>query len=532
MLDKNNADYSTEEMPELELVAETSLEEEALLPSPVKKQSVLQRVRRAVAGLPKKITDPTQRKAGGNILKFLAIMLILTLIARGTAGATLAAVDVANPGSAEIISAVTGSGTVAASGRYVEELPDNLTLREILVTPGQKVKEGDPLAHMDASEIDNRLAREEATLKGLEHELKVLNQAPIADNSNLVAAQRNLNRAQQALTDARNEANRQIAEAQAALDNANAALQQAMDAQAALPPTATPDEQAAAASAVQSAQQAVNEAATALEQAKSAGAKNILAAEQAVEDAQTSLDSAKTAQAQNQRDAQNQRQENAIKAEKLKLDIKEQKELIETLQKVQEADYHLLAAHNGTVVEASAEGSKTTGGAVVTIADTSGGFEAKVPVSKVDAQKLNPGDTAEVVVESGSMYGNPMVNATVIAIGEPGEDGQCTVTLRLPNSDWKQGQVVQARIVQNKQSYSMCVPVNALRNDTNGYFVLITETQKGILGSENVVVKVPVTLKAKDQNNAAIEGPLSPDSKVIVSSTRPLEEGDRVRVDT
>lgn len=516
-----------EEILELEL-----LDEEDVLPKAGAAKSRPTPLQWIKEHLPGKMQDPTQRKAGGNILKFLAVMLLLTLIARGTAGATLAAVTVARPGSADVISSVTGSGTVTASGQHVMELPDNLTIREMLVTPGQKVKEGDALAKMDAAEIETRLLREEATLKGLELELKTLLQKPIQDNSGVSSAQRSLTRAQQDLDAQRAAGNQLIAEAQAALDGANAALQQARDAEAALPPTATSDERAAAAAAVQQAQQAVNSAAAALEQTKTEVAAGLKAAERAVEDAQSALDSAKTQSAEAARNAANLAQENAIKAEKLRLDIDEQKKLVEKLQGVKDADNQLLATQSGIVMETAAEGTKTTGGAVVSLADTTGGFEVKVPVSKAQAQKLSPGDTAEVAQEGGNMYHNPVVIGTVVAVSQPDESGQCTVTIRLPEGEWKQGQNVQARIVQNRQTYSLCIPVGGLRSNSNGYFVLVVQSQNGVLGSENVVREVPVTLSAMDETNAAIEGPIGPNDQIVTGSTRPLEDGDRVRVET
>ena len=61
-----------------------------------------------------RFSDPAQRRAGGHLIQFLAGLLALTLIARGTSGATLAKVDVSGPSRGEIVEAVTGNATVSA----------------------------------------------------------------------------------------------------------------------------------------------------------------------------------------------------------------------------------------------------------------------------------------------------------------------------------------------------------------------------------------------------------------------------------
>ena len=50
-------------------------------------------------------------------------------------------------------------------------------------------------------------------------------------------------------------------------------------------------------------------------------------------------------------------------------------------------------------------------------------------------------------------------------------------------------------------------------------------------GTEQTVAQVPVTVKARDSERVAVEADgLLPEDRVVVSSSKPIDQGDRVRV--
>jgi len=77
-----------------------------------------------------------------NLLRFLAVILVLTLVARGTSAATLPKVSVSAPQAAEITETVSGTATVASSRETGVTAPEGLTVQEVLVSAGQKVEAG------------------------------------------------------------------------------------------------------------------------------------------------------------------------------------------------------------------------------------------------------------------------------------------------------------------------------------------------------------------------------------------------------
>ena len=92
------------------------------------------------------------------------------------------------------------------------------------------------------------------------------------------------------------------------------------------------------------------------------------------------------------------------------------------------------------------------------------------------------------------------------------------------------GGSVTFEFTRQSQVYQQVIPIEALREDNEGYYCLITEPKKTILGEELTARRINVTLLEKSSKTAAIEGPLTADSQLILSGNRLFEEGDRVRV--
>ena len=149
-----------------------------------------------LARLPR-FSDKRQSRAAGNIAKFLAALFALTMIARGTSGATLARVELSNPSRAEIIDAVTGSADVSVVDTIDISAPEGLTIAEMLAVVGQSVMTGDAVAIFDIDEIQERLTREIAKLDKLLFDLSNLERDVQVDASALETARRSLRRAQE-----------------------------------------------------------------------------------------------------------------------------------------------------------------------------------------------------------------------------------------------------------------------------------------------------------------------------------------------
>ena len=199
--------------------------------------------------------DPRQRQRLGWIVRFFALLLVLTLLARGTAGAAMASVTVHRPSSGNVTKSVRTTATVSFAGGTPFTVPAGLLVMAVPVQAGQTVKAGDTLAVFDAAEVDRAVNAKRAALQQARTQAAQQTAGDTADPYAAQLAQQQLERAYEethriyadgeesvsraqtkrdeaaaALEKARNAGYADDAEKQAAVENAAAALEAAEDA--------------------------------------------------------------------------------------------------------------------------------------------------------------------------------------------------------------------------------------------------------------------------------------------------------------
>lgn len=90
----------------------------------------------------------------------------------------------------------------------------------------------------------------------------------------------------------------------------------------------------------------------------------------------------------------------------------------------------------------------------------------------------------------------------------------------------------QAEITFSRNEYSNCLPTSAIRQDSEGSFILTVEQSQSVFGVTNLAVRTPVTVLeiGSDGQYAAIAESVS--GQVIVSSDRAVSPGSSVRIDS
>ena len=84
--------------------------------------------------------------------------------------------------------------------------------------------------------------------------------------------------------------------------------------------------------------------------------------------------------------------------------------------------------------------------------------------------------------------------------------------------------------VPSEKSYSLKIPLAALREDTGGNYCLVVEEESSPLGTVKRARRVDVSVLKKNGEEAAVDGVLEKTDRVIVSSEKYVEEGDQVRI--
>ena len=86
-------------------------------------------------------------------------------------------------------------------------------------------------------------------------------------------------------------------------------------------------------------------------------------------------------------------------------------------------------------------------------------------------------------------------------------------------------------IIKQEGERSICVPLSALHQRQDVKYVLVYEERQTILGSELVAVERIVDVTDSNGRFASVAGGfLSESEPVIVSATKPVEEGDTIRL--
>jgi len=479
-----------------------------------------------------KFSDDAQRRAFQNILRFFAVFIVLTLIARGTSSATLAVVSVTGVQRAEITDAVGGAANVVQRNLIDITVPSGLTVKEVFIAVGQYVKAGEAVAGFDVDLLRELLTRENAALDKQLLQLEKLVRVQTADSFSLTSAEAVYENAKADYDAVKASSAASVASAKKALTKAKEERDRALEHCKELEAESAPEAEIEAAYAVlHIAEGAVKEAEAALAAAEKKADADNKASETKLKDAETSLERARKSYEEALQQTSDANNQNRIEATTLRLDIEKQRAVVEALKALLDDEGILYTGIAGTVAKTLAAGQKTDSGIAGSLYGESDGFYAQMRLKSADAEKLAVGDVCEVTTGGGNLYYRPTVSGTISEIGEADDSGGVTVVISLPSGDWKNGQSVQAQVVRSKNTYNMCLPVSAIRSDQNGYYVLVVTQSKTVLGIENIVRYVPVTLLAADGSYAAVDGAIARDTLIITRTSKAVEVGDRVRVD-
>ncbi len=190
---------------------------------------------------------------------------------------------------------------------------------------------------------------------------------------------------------------------------------------------------------------------------------------------------------------------------------------------------------HGTITEvAIGRGQKTTGDERIAFSTENPIFQFELGESEVadvhigDAVTLMDGtfEVGDLVASDIEAAPVPDVEAGEGATAEPTYVVSCTGE----GEDASLGKM-QDFVIQRIDTHDVRIPIGALREDGNGkYHVLTLGEEQTVLGVQTVAKRVEVALISHDGIYAAVEGSLTMDDGVIISSNKPIADGDRVEV--
>lgn len=395
---------------------------------------------------------------------FVGILLLLTFFSNTINNFSLPRVSVEQPVSGALIKEASGEGIVQARKLMKEYADPGMLVKEVRVKPGDKVVKGQALIILDSAGLERQLETELIKYDQMELNLEKLSGS--GSKSSQDAFERDI----------------EIAE--------------------------------------RSAETAKEDLKTAEEfyHAGSVSGDEVRKAEMNLLLAERELDNAYRKQSDNARDIKS--QQDSLRLEEITIG-----ELRKKLAEVCTLASPVDGIVNGLNV---AEGDLTTGSVpAVTVADTSKGFEVRIPVDKDKAKYFKTGDEADISVKS--LDTKPFKGAvreiaeSVLYKGEKKD-----LVIDVDHEGIIGGENAEIYVGKKTGIYDVLVPNTAIGADENGKFVWTFIEKQGPLGSEFYVRKSTISTDDSDSSKTAVKRGLDSDEYIVVRYSKNISDGSRV----
>ena len=217
------------------------------------------------------------------------------------------------------------------------------------------------------------------------------------------------------------------------------------------------------------------------------------------------------------------------------LDLSDQ---LEAIEKQKEKVNELTASEGGTEITAPVSGTILTmayvagetiasGETVATIQVAGKGFSLSMSVTNEQAALLTVGDEAEVT----NSWWYTDVHARIQSIRpNPSAPSSGKVVTFEIEGDVTNGQSLSLTVGKRTSNYDNIVPTSAIREDNNGKFVYKIVSKSTPLGNRYTVERVDVTVLAEDDTQSAISGALEGYEYIVTTSSKPLTDGQQIRL--
>lgn len=524
-----------------------------------------------------------QTKAIKAFVAFLILMFLLTVLSRAADSLTIAKVTASSASGGVISHNIEVDGNITPNKDIAISTSANIKIASVEATEGKTVKKGDVLIQLDTDDLKKKLLQAQKDLQVAKATAsdKKANDAIEADNK-----AKNMARTYEDYNQTVSDANDTVAKAKADMNNAwndyndykqnNSASDGSDDTTVSDSLTKTVEEKQVAydkalenlthlkhpetsetsdtsadiRKEIEEAEAAVKEAENDLEEAKNAlsayneqqsnnnaasydeqlktlyddykakeeayndavkqRSSTIQSADRTLEDAKTP-DSVDTASALTEND-----------------DLEEKQLAVDELQKVMDVNGQITAPSDGLITKVNVTtGETTTEDTAIRISDQNAGYKFTASLDKTEAKYLAKDD--KVTLDLGN--GTTVDGLTVQSIDVSAEDKNTyEVTVSIPSKVKKLGSIATLKVDKASKKYDTCVPLNALHSDGDKYYVYVINEKDTILGTETAVDKVQVEILDKNNEQAAIEGSFSWDQKFVLTSSKSLRNGDRVRI--
>lgn len=331
-----------------------------------------------------------------------------------------------------------------------------------------------------------------------------------ASDEEILKARKALDRANEDLEEVREEQSLNVEEAKAALNSAEEDYG---------------DVSAGRRTAAEALKSSYESSVEAVEAQIKAGEKSVRNLEEALSQAELAVSNARARDAVTAAENQKEQTASGLDRQVKQLDITKAEEQLKALEALEAASGEVMAPVSGVVTELAVVPGKTvTGDELVAIGDGRLKFEGTVE------KKLGELITAGTKINLQYGESRRTYEAVVDSVDFLSEEEQAHFTASVQEDTGVLGATAAFSLNLTSRQYTQVIPIAGLRQESDGYYILVVKPQKTILGEELTAEKIPVELLEKSSTQAAVQGAFSNTDQLIVSSSRIIEAGDRVRI--
>ncbi len=464
----------------------------------------------------------------------LIIMFLCTVISRAADSLTVAKVTVETASAKKIEHMVEAEGTVEKNQELAVVTEENLLVKAVYVSEGEKVEENEVLAQVDLSQL-------EEVMQGIRNEIKTLQLQNTQAKKTVDNAQKSkeitqkrasedYNKAVQENTAAVQKAQKELQEAKEALSTYEESQKNTIDKSLGAEKSAedlqknaelSKDTQEAASDGTDSQnsenqQTQLQSLQAEVKRAQETYSTAVAAYQQAVGESERQME-----------DADNTFVSEDASVEINEITIEEKQKKLEKLQKVKQAEGNILSPVSGVVIQSFLSvGQKTSDTAAFTLADISSGMRFVAEINKEDKKYVQAGDAVTLKVTGGTVS-----DLKVETIEKKEGSENFVATVLLPPDKLSIGDSATMSIVKQSELYGTAVPYSAVHSKDDKDYVYVAEQEETILGKEYVVRAVEVEIMDKNDKYAALsEQAVDMEANIITESDRYIEAGSRVRL--
>ncbi len=207
------------------------------------------------------------------------------------------------------------------------------------------------------------------------------------------------------------------------------------------------------------------------------------------------------------------------------LDMKQIQAQLASLYSIKKQKGEIKAENDGIISKIQVEvGSRTPDMAAILMTDTQRPCQFKFSITKEQGKYVHLNDAISL-----KLNGQSDMEVTVDYFMENLQGGYDLICM-LPEGVGKPGLSGSIKKSVQGEYHNLTLPVDAVFEESGGYFIYTLNEKEGILGSEYYAEKIKVQVKDKNDRFAALEsGTISEDTKVITYSTKELKQGESVR---